>query len=151
MCSSMFGFICWKTTSLHSIDLFGWLFNSNFVVLFLLCSVSSLLFSFLSHHFLQHCYVILFLFAFIFTFILFPFFFICSYLSVSVFILSLYHLILATILAPFCNFFFGVSFTQLLLWKRLMVHYHIQCGLYSVRRPYTNLLNFIVYYHNIAK
>jgi hypothetical protein len=39
----------------------------------------------------------------------------------------------------------------LLLWKRLIVHYHIQFGLCSVRRPYMNLLNFFVYYHNIAK
>jgi len=29
-----------------------------------------------------------------------------------------------------------------------MVHYHIQCDLCSVRRPYMNLFNFIVYYHN---
>ena len=33
----------------------------------------------------------------------------------------------------------------------LMVHYHIHCGLCSVRRPYMHLLNFIVYYNNIAK
>jgi hypothetical protein len=67
------------------------------------------------------------------------------------FILSLYLLILATKLAPFCVSFFCVYFTQLLLWKRSMVHYHIQCGLYSVRRPYMDLLNLIVYYLNIAK
>jgi hypothetical protein len=40
---------------------------------------------------------------------------------------------------------------SLMLWKKLMVHYHIQFGLCSVRRPYMNLLNFIVYYHNIAR
>jgi hypothetical protein len=32
-----------------------------------------------------------------------------------------------------------------------MVNYHIQCGLCSVRRTYMNLLDFIVYYHNISK
>jgi hypothetical protein len=49
----------------------------------LFCFVSSLLFSFLSPHVLHHCYVIPFFSSLIFTFILFPFFFICSYLSVS--------------------------------------------------------------------
>ena len=113
------------------------------------CSIPILLFFFFFALYLL-CYslfyliisfsiVILFLFVFIFTFILFSFFFSCSYLSVPVFILSLYHLILATILAPFCNFFFGVSFTQLLLWKRLMVHYHIQCGLYIVFVDHTRI------------
>jgi hypothetical protein len=40
---------------------------------------------------------------------------------------------------------------SLLLWKSLMVHFHIQCGLYSVRGPHMDLLNFIIYYLNIAK
>ena len=92
-----------------------------------------------------------FFLSLIFMLFLFPFFFIYSYLSVSGFILFLYLLILATILSVFVFSSSDCISRSLLLWKRLMVHYHIQCGLCSVRRPYMNLLNFIVYYHNIAK
>jgi hypothetical protein len=53
-----------------------------------------------------------FFLSLIFTFFWFPFFFICSYLSVSGFILSLYLLILSTIFAPFCVFLFCFYFTQ---------------------------------------
>ena len=50
---------------------------------------------------------------------------------------------------PLFVFSSSVSISHsLLLWKRLMVHYHIQCGLCSVCRLYMNLFNFIVYYHN---
>jgi hypothetical protein len=51
---------------------------------------------------------------------LFPFFFfICSYMSVSVFILSLYLLILATKLVPFCVSFFCVYFTQFIVVEKV--------------------------------
>ena len=90
-------------------------------------------------------------FSLIFTFVLYYFFHICSYMSVSVFILSLYLLTLATILTPFCVFFFCLYFTQFIVVEKVNGSLSYTIGLCSVRRPYMNLLNFIVYYHNIAK
>jgi hypothetical protein len=87
----------------------------------------------------------------IFTFFLYSFFYICSYMSVSVFNLSLYLLILATILTPFCVFFFCLYFTQFIVVEKVNGSLSYTIGLCSVHRPYMNLLNFIVYYHNKAK
>jgi hypothetical protein len=127
------------------LSLFVWGFFACFC-----CSVSSLLFSFFLSLFhpalLCHSF-----YSLIFTFFLFHSFFIYSYLSVSVFILSLYLFILVALLAPFCLFFFCIYFTLFIVVENVMVNYHMQCGLCSVRRPYMNLLNFIVYFHNIAK
>ena len=124
------------------------LFVCLFLLFVLLCIffvvllfVSSFLSALLYHSF----------FSLIFTFFLYSFFYICSYKSVSVFILSLYLLILATILAPFCVFFFCLYFTQFIVVEKVNGSLSYTIGLCSVHRPYMNLLNFIVYYHNKAK
>jgi hypothetical protein len=52
---------------------------------------------------------------------------------------------------PFCVFFFCLYFTQFIVVEKVNGSLSYTIGLCSVRRPYMNLLNFIVYYHNIAK
>jgi hypothetical protein len=84
----------------------------------LFCSVSSLLFSFVSSFpsLLLYAHICLSGFSFVF---------------ISWFWLQYWYLFVFS-----SSVYISLS---LLLWKRLMVHYHIQCGLCSVRRPYINL------------
>jgi hypothetical protein len=113
---------------------FFWLCIFFVVLLFVSSSPSALL----CHSFFFFDFHILFV-----SFLLHFLMFVCIWFN-----LSLYLLILATIWSLFV-FSSSVSISHsLLLWKRLMVHYHIQCGLCSVCRLYMNLFNFIVYYHN---
>ena len=126
-----------------------WLIFLCFFLLFVLLCIFIVIFFFVSLFppaLLCHSF-----YSLIFTFLQFHSFFICSYLSVSVFILSQYLFIMVALLVPFCLFFFCTYFTQCIVVEKAMVNYHIQCGLCSVRRTYMNLLDFIVYYHNIAK
>ena len=127
------------------------------------CSIPILLFFFFFALYLL-CYSLFCLISFsiamsfFFHFFLFsrPFCFLSSssFAHICLFLFSFYLYIFWFWLLNWSLFVFPSSVSislSLLLWKRLMVHYHIQCGLYSVRGPHMDLLNFIVYYHNIVK
>ena len=106
---------------------------------------------FFSPHFLQHCYIILFFFFD------FHVLFVSFRLHLLIFVCICFHFVSISFDFGYyvglflCFLLLSLFSLILLLWKRLMVHYHIQFGLCSVRRPYMNLLSFLVYYHNIAK